>query len=132
VCDGSHRGTQPRSAFDRPVDDPYGEFDDPREGHVKFVQTISYTTTKIDELRALSDRWNAENPQAPGLVGVKVLQDRDRENAFMIVVEFESYDLAMENSARPETGAFANEMSALVDGPPTFGNYDVIDEDSGS
>jgi quinol monooxygenase YgiN len=99
---------------------------------VKFVQTISYTTTKIDELRALSDRWNAQNPQAPGLVGVKVLQDRDRENAFMIVAEFEGYDQAMENSARPETDAFAKEMAALVDGPPTFGNYDVIDEDSGS
>jgi len=99
---------------------------------MRFVQTISYTTTKIDELRALSDRWNAESPQAPGLVGVKVLQDRERENAFMIVAEFESYEAAMENSARPETDAFAKEMAALVDGPPTFGNYDVIDEDGGS
>ena len=45
-----------------------------------------------------------------------------------MVAEFESYDLAMLNSARPEVDAFNKEMMALSDGPPTFGNYDVIDE----
>jgi hypothetical protein len=33
----------------------------------------------------------------------------------------------MENSARPETDAFAKKMAALVDGSVSFGNYDVID-----
>ena len=95
---------------------------------MNFIQTISYTTTRPDEIKAVSDQFERENPDAPGLVGVKVLKDRDRENAYLIVAEFENYDVAMENSARPETDAFARKMAELVDAPPTFGNYDVIDE----
>ena len=46
----------------------------------------------------------------------------------MVVAEFDSYELAMENSARPETDAFARKMAELVDGPIAYGNYDVIGE----
>jgi len=46
----------------------------------------------------------------------------------MVIAEFDSYELAMENSARPETDAFAKKMGELVDGAITYGNYDVIDE----
>ncbi len=34
----------------------------------------------------------------------------------------------MENSARPETDMFAKRMAELCDGPPSFGNFDVLDE----
>lgn len=98
---------------------------------MSFIQTISYTTTRPEEIRALSEKFQEENPDAPGFVGVKVLKDRDRENAYLIIAEFESYEIAMENSARPETDAFAKEMTALTDGPATYGNYDVIAEDGG-
>ena len=37
---------------------------------------------------------------------------------------------AMENSARPETDAFAKRMTEMSDAPPTFGNYDLIHEDT--
>jgi hypothetical protein len=47
----------------------------------------------------------------------------------MVIAEFESYELAMENSARPETDAFAKKMAEMTDGPPTFGNYDLLHED---
>jgi hypothetical protein len=47
----------------------------------------------------------------------------------MVIAEFENYDLAMQNSARPETDAFAKRMAELCDGPPSFGNYDLIRED---
>ncbi len=57
-----------------------------------------------------------------------MLKDRDRENSYLVIAEFESYDLAMQNSARPEGDVFNKEMMALADGPPTFGNYDVIEE----
>ena len=95
---------------------------------MKFIQTISYTTTRIDEIQALSEDYDRDRPSAPGFLGARVLKDRDHENAYMVVAEFESYEQAMENSARPETDAFAKKMAELVDGPPTFGNYDVIQE----
>jgi quinol monooxygenase YgiN len=96
-----------------------------------FVQTIAYTTTRPDEMKALNERYRAENPDGgPGFLGLKVLKDRDRENSYLIVVEFENYELAMQNSGRPEVDAFAREMSGLADGAPTFGNYDVIEEET--
>ena len=96
---------------------------------MKFVQTIAWKTSRVDEMRAVAERFQAENPDpGQGFLGLKMLKDRDHENSYLVVAEFESYELAMQNSARPEVDAFNKEMMALADGPPTFGNYDVIDE----
>ena len=96
---------------------------------MKFVQTIAWKTSRVEEMRAVAERFRAENPDpGPGFLGLKMLKDRDRENSYLVVAEFESYELAMQNSARPEVDAFNKEMMALADGPPTFGNYDVFDE----
>jgi antibiotic biosynthesis monooxygenase (ABM) superfamily enzyme len=94
-----------------------------------FVQTISFTTSRIDEVAAMGSEFEKEQGgQAPGFRGTRILKDRDRENAYMVMAEFDSYEHAMENSGRPETDAFAKKMAELVDSPPTYGNYDVIDE----
>ena len=96
---------------------------------MKFVQTIAWKTSRMDQMQGVADRFRAEKPDpGPGFIGLTVLKDRDRENAYMVMAEFDSYELAMENSGRPETDAFARKMAELVDGPPTYGNYDVIDE----
>ena len=96
---------------------------------MKFVQTIRFSTTRIDDITKMSNEFDEQQgSQAPGFLGVKILKDRDRENAYVVVAEFESYEQAMENSARPETDAFAKRMAELVDGPPEFGNYDVVGE----
>ena len=42
------------------------------------------------------------------------------------IVEFPSYEEAMENSNRPETAAYAEKMMALCEGEVTFRNLDVI------
>src|SRR5207253_6642218 len=98
-----------------------------REDPMAFLQTISFTTSRIDEVTAAEREFEGAGA-APGYRGAKLVKDRDRENAYMVVAEFDSYELAMENSARPETDAFARKMAELVDGRPTYGNYDVIDE----
>ena len=99
---------------------------------MNFVQTISFTTGRMDEMRTLMDDFGDESlaDQAAnyGFVRTQVLKDRDRENGYVVVAEFTSFDKAMENSARPETDAFAKQMAELCDAPPTFGNYDLIDE----
>lgn len=94
-----------------------------------FIQTISFSTSRVDEIKAMAEEYNGDGgASAPGYRGSKILKDRDRENAYMVIAEFDSYELAMENSARPETDAIAKKMGELVDGAPTYGNYDVIDE----
>jgi hypothetical protein len=93
-----------------------------------FVQTIGFTSSRIDEIQALAEQFERDNAGlAPGYQGSRVLADRDRQGAYLVVVDFDSYELAMENSTRPETDAFARTMGELVDGPVTYGNYDVLD-----
>jgi quinol monooxygenase YgiN len=101
---------------------------------MSFVQTISFTTSRMDEMQKLMDDFGeeslADRAANHGFVRNQVLKDRDRENAFVVVAEFATYEQAMANSARPETDAFAKKMAELTDGPPTFGNYDVISEET--
>lgn len=92
-----------------------------------FIQTVSFSSSRFEEMQKLMDEWNASMPApSPGFVGTKVLRDRDRDTAFMVIAEFESYETAMENSNKPETTAFAERMGELTDGPPTYGNYEVM------
>ena len=48
----------------------------------------------------------------------------------MQVVEFPSYEAAMENSQRPETAKLAERLAALCSAPPTFRNLDVRRQES--
>ena len=92
-----------------------------------FVQIIDFRTSRIDEVQALGDQYVAART-ADGdtrVVRAVVTADRDDPGRFLNIVEFESYESAMENSARPETDAFAAQMAALCDEPPTFLNLDV-------
>lgn len=91
-----------------------------------FVQIIEYKTSRIDELRALVDKHRGDLEAGFAIRGTAT-KDRDREDTYLNIVEFESWEKAQENSARPETSAFAQEMMALCDGPPRFYNLDVVD-----
>jgi hypothetical protein len=90
-----------------------------------FVQIVEFRSSKVDELKKLSDEFE-ESRSAGALTHGVVTQDREDPNLYRTIVEFRSYDEAMENSARPETSQFAARMAALCDGPPTFYNLDVI------
>lgn len=91
-----------------------------------FVQIIEFTTTRIDEVRALGDEMRSRGDTSLVLRGT-FTEDRDRPNTYINIIEFESYETAMENSNRPETSAFAARMAELCDSPPSFYNLDVLD-----
>jgi antibiotic biosynthesis monooxygenase (ABM) superfamily enzyme len=94
-----------------------------------FIQTVSFSTSRFDDLKALAEEYQqGQSANAPGYRGAKIVKDRDRDDAYMVIAEFESYELAMENSGRPETDAFAKKMAALVEGDMTYGNYDVVED----
>jgi hypothetical protein len=90
-----------------------------------FVQIIQYSTSRFDEVEKLYDELQAQ-PQAGTARRALVTSDRDHPNQYVSVVEFDSYESAMENSSRPETSEFASRMAALCDGPATFYNLDVV------
>ena len=90
-----------------------------------FIQIIVLTSSKIDEIRALADEYREGSPG--NVVRANFTADRDNPNSYVNIVEFESYEAAMENSNRPETSEFAAKMAALCDSPPSFYNLDVVE-----
>ena len=92
---------------------------------VGFVQVIQFSTTRFDEVEKLYDEMQAQREAGTARRGT-MTADRDHPNQYVSVVEFDSYESAMENSRRPETSEFASRMAELCDGPPTFFNLDVL------
>lgn len=96
---------------------------------MEFVQIVEFTTSRIDEVRALAEKFRA-GPGSEGSTNaprVMLCGNRDIPNRYMVVAEFADYETAMANSSRPEVSAFAQDMAALCDGPPTFYNLDVAE-----
>jgi hypothetical protein len=90
-----------------------------------FIQIIEYETDRPDEMWALGDARIAEMGDPPPGFRLTITQDRDNPSRYVTVVEFPSYELAMENSALPETDTFARKMAALCTAGPHFRNLEV-------
>lgn len=90
-----------------------------------FVQIIEWSTSRIDEVMALQDEWRARFPDM-GPSRVTTCADRKRLGTYLTIVEFESYEQAMENSAHPETHEFSQRMAELCDAPAIFHDLDVM------
>jgi hypothetical protein len=92
---------------------------------VTFIQIIEYETDRPDELWALGEARSKELGDAPPGFRLVVTQDRDQPNRYVTIVEFPSYEAAMENSQRSDTDEFARQMTALCTSPPRYRNLDV-------
>jgi len=95
-----------------------------------FIQTIEFTTGRIDEIEGILDEWVATTEGARKVNQAVLTMDRDRPNTYIQIVEFPSYEEAMENSKLAQTSQFSGRMAALCDGPPIFRNLDTrrVDE----
>ncbi|MFI5041978.1 MAG: hypothetical protein ACHQNA_09055 [Acidimicrobiales bacterium] len=93
-----------------------------------FVQIIEYRTSKPAEMQAVADEWEKATEGKRKARRRVLCQDRDNPGRFFNIVFFDSYEAAMENSALPETGAFATKMMGFADAPATFYNLDIVDD----
>ena len=83
----------------------------------RFVQIIEFRTSRIEEIEALGRPSRTEERTAPTFRRIQATADRDNPGTYLTIVEFESYESAMENSNRPETSEFAAKMAGwLADG----------------
>jgi hypothetical protein len=94
-----------------------------------FVQIIEFTSSNIDEIKKLAEdfRGKREAEGSGGPVSGTITEDRDRPGTYLNIVEFESYERAMENSNHPLTQEFAKSMMSLCSGEPRFYNLDVLE-----
>lgn len=89
-----------------------------------FVQVIEIKTSRIDEVDALVDEIRARGGTMP-MTRATMTADRDRPGYYLSILEFDSYEQAMENSEKPETTEMAGKMASLCDEAPKFYNLDV-------
>jgi quinol monooxygenase YgiN len=92
-----------------------------------FIQIVSFSTSRFDEMKALSDKYEADTEGKRTSTKATICSDRDNPGRYTIIAEFPSYEAAMENSNLPETEELANAMRELADGPATYTNLDVVD-----
>jgi quinol monooxygenase YgiN len=97
---------------------------------VKFVQIIEFKTSKIDEIRALQAQYRAATEGKRTSSRATVCADRDNPGTYVVVIEFPSYEDAQRNNELPETQKFSAEQMKLADGPATFRNLDLLEEES--
>lgn len=93
-----------------------------------FIQIIEGHTSRGDEIDALSG--DLEERTKGRFTARRSIRTQDREDPshFMVIVFFDSYESAMENSNLPETDEFSRKMTELLDGPPTFHNLEVVED----
>jgi hypothetical protein len=92
-----------------------------------FVQFIEMQTSRIDEIEALLGELRNRLEDGPSSAPRRatITEDRDRPGLYISIVEFDSYEAAMENSSRPEVTEYAARLAKLCDAPPRFTNLDV-------
>lgn len=95
-----------------------------------FIQIIEGHTSRWDEMKALAEDLENRTESKYTVRRSIRTQDRDDPSRFMVIVFFDSYESAMENSNLPETNEFSQKMAELVDGAPTFYNLDVLEDKS--
>ncbi|MCR1781253.1 hypothetical protein KVF89_01780 [Nocardioides carbamazepini] len=90
-----------------------------------FIQMIQGPCTRQDEVHTMLEEWRRDLAAgATGwLGGTYGFTDDDQ---LMAVVRFTSRDAATANSDRPEQGAWAERLGALMDGPPVFHDCDDV------
>ena len=96
---------------------------------MRFIQIFEFTTTRIDEVEALLDKWVAQSEGRRKVERSVLAADRDRPQTYVQIVEFPSYEEAMQNSSLPETTEFAQKLTALCEGSPQFRNLELVRTD---
>jgi hypothetical protein len=82
-----------------------------------FVQIMEFDTSRIDEVDALSRKMQEERGDALLARRGTITADRERPGHCFLIVEFDSYEVAMENSEDPVTGEYSAKLGELLDGP---------------
>jgi predicted ester cyclase len=87
---------------------------------------IDCRTSRFDELDRLMDTWVEQTQGKRTATHSMVGKDRSATDHYVEIIEFPSYEEAMENSRLPETERTFREMVALCDGMPAFTDLDVL------
>lgn len=95
-----------------------------------FIQIIDTHTEDLDAVLKVDEQWEAATEGKRTARRSIVCRDRNDPTHLQIVVFFDSYESAMENSNLPETQEFAQKWQAASVGGMTFYDLDVVADHS--
>jgi hypothetical protein len=87
-----------------------------------FVQIIEFRSPDLEAMLKVEHEWEEASRGKRTARRQIFCQDRDEPDRYFSLVFFDSYQSAMENSRLPETQAASEQFEALADGPATFYN----------
>jgi quinol monooxygenase YgiN len=90
-----------------------------------FIQLIEFEAPDIQAVQAMLQRFTDEHPGVFTSTASTTTEDRDRPGTYVSIVEFPSYEKAMEQSNSPALSEFVSQLAQLMSGPPRFRNLDV-------
>jgi hypothetical protein len=91
-----------------------------------FIQFIEFETDDVDWYLAEVRRWEEESTEWRTATRATLCADRDHRGSYVQVVEFPSYEAAMENSNDPRTSEFAARIVEKMGASLRFRNLDVV------
>ena len=90
-----------------------------------FIPFVEFEATDIDAVATALERFRDEHPGALTASTSTITEDRDRPGTYISIVEFPSYERAMEQQSNPATSEFSANLAKIMSGPPRFRNLDV-------
>jgi hypothetical protein len=90
-----------------------------------FIQFVEFEATDIDEIATELTRFPVEHPGVLTVTTSTITEDRDRPGTFVAIVEFPSYEKAMEQQDNPATQEFSANLAKIMSGAPRFRNLEV-------
>jgi hypothetical protein len=98
---------------------------------MEFVQLIEFHSNKFDEFLAMEREWETATEGKRTTRRRVVGRDRQDPSRYVMIVFFDSYESAMENSKLAATDKISSRMAALADSGTTFSNLDVVEDRAG-
>jgi len=95
---------------------------------MSFVQVIEFRTSDIESIKKTGQEWEQATAGKRTARRRVLTQDQHDPDRYLMMVFFDSYEAAMENSRLPETQAIAGRMMALAEGPPVFHDLEVLED----
>lgn len=95
-----------------------------------FVQLVEFKTADIGAIHDANQEWERTTEGKRTARRQLLTRDHHDPSRYYLMVFFDSYESAMENSNLPETQAVAESFAAATDGAPQFVDLDIIEDRS--
>ena len=92
-----------------------------------FIQIVEFTTADFEAVRRIDAEWEKASEGKRTARRQIVTRDRNNPERHLVLVFFDSYESAMDNSNLPETQAFAERYRAVTK-DVAFQDLDVVSD----